>query len=146
MVWAIGSPKVEEQSFRIANGDFESMAEGELPNLFPVQFGEWSGNPAEVVKEASGNKILRFLRTDNVKGDPDGFASNCSVFQLFDLSALRRELEVKPSQAQYSLKLSAHVSVVTRHPLIPNCTNPRSLSVSSCSMPSLSRLAKNGPE
>ena len=107
MVWAIGSPKVEEQSFRIANGDFESMAEGELPNLFPVQFGEWSGNPAEVVKEASGNKILRFLRTDNVKGDPDGFASNCSVFQLFDLSALRRELEVKPSQAQYSLKLSA---------------------------------------
>ena len=87
MVWAIGSPKVEEQSFRIANGDFESMAEGELPNLFPVQFGEWSGNPAEVVKEASGNKILRFLRTENVKhgqreARPRTGKPNCSVFQL----------------------------------------------------------------
>ena len=112
MVWAIGSPKLEEQSFRIANGDFESMAVGELPNLFPVQFGEWSGNPAEVVKEASGNKILRFLRTENVKhgqreARPRTGKPNCSVFQLVDLSALRRQLAVEPSQAQYSLKLSA---------------------------------------
>ena len=75
MVWAIGSPKVEEQSFRIANGDFESMAEGPTPTQFPVRFGEWSGNPAEVVKEANGNKILKFVRTANVKGDSDGFAS-----------------------------------------------------------------------
>jgi len=107
MAWAIGSPKAEAQVFDLAHGDFESMAEGPTPTQFPVRFGEWAGNPAEVVKEANGNKLLRFVRTANVKGDPDGFASNCSVFQLVDLSALRRQLKVEPSQAQYSLKLSA---------------------------------------
>jgi hypothetical protein len=107
MIWAIGSPKAEARVFDIAHGDFEKIAEGPTPTQFPIRFGEWAGNPAEVVKEASGNKILRFVRTANVKGDPDGFASNCSVFQLVDLSVLRRQLEAKPSQAQYSLKLSA---------------------------------------
>lgn len=107
MIWAIGSPKAEARVFDIAHGDFEKIAEGPTPTQFPIRFGEWAGNPAEVVKEADGNKILRFVRTANVKGDPDGFASNCSVFQLVDLSVLRRQLEAKPSQAQYSLKLSA---------------------------------------
>jgi len=107
MIWAIGSPKAEARVFDIAHGDFEKIAEGPTPTQFPIRFGEWAGNPAEVVKEASGNKILRFVRTANVKGDPDGFASNCSVFQLVDLSVLRRQLEAKPSQAQYALKLSA---------------------------------------
>ena len=107
MIWAIGSPKAEARVFDIAHGDFEKIAEGPTPTQFPIRFGEWAGNPAEVVKEASGNKILRFVRTANVKGDPDGFASNCSVFQLVDLSVLRRQLEAKPAQAQYSLKLSA---------------------------------------
>ena len=107
MAWAIVTPKAEAQVFDIAHGDFESMAEGSIPTQFPVRFGEWAGNPAEVVKEANGNKVLRFIRTANVKGKPDGFASNCSVFQLVDLSALRRQLKVEQSQAQYSLQLSA---------------------------------------
>jgi len=107
MVWAIGSPKAEAQVFDIAHGDFESMAEGPTPTQFPVRFGEWAGNPAEVVKEANGNKILRFVRTANVKGDPDGFASNCSVFQLVDLSALRQQWKADQSRSQFSLKLSA---------------------------------------
>jgi len=107
MVWAINSPKAEARVFEIAHGDFESMAEGLTPTQFPVRFGEWAGNPAEVVKEASGNKILRFVRTANVKGDPGGFASNCSVFQLVDLSALRQQWEAGQSQSQFSLKLSA---------------------------------------
>ena len=63
MIWAIDSPKVEAQVFDIAHGDFETMAEGPTPTQFPVRFGEWAGNPAEVVKEADGNKILRFVRT-----------------------------------------------------------------------------------
>jgi anti-sigma factor RsiW len=107
MVWAIGSPKAEARVFNIAHGDFESLAVGPMSKGFPVRFGEWGGNPAEVVKEASGNKILRLVRTANVKGDPGGFASNCSVFQLVDLSALRQQWEIDPSQAHYSLKLSA---------------------------------------
>ncbi len=107
MVWAIGSPKAEARVFDIAHGDFESMTEGPTPTQFPVRFGEWAGNPAEVVKEANGNKILRLVRTANVKGDPDGFASNCSVFQLVDLSALRQQWEVDQSKSLFSLKLSA---------------------------------------
>ena len=107
MVWAIGSPKVEARVFDIAHGDFETMGEGLTPTQFPVRFDEWAGNPAEVVKEASGNKILRFVRTANVKGDPDGFASNCSVFQLVDLSALRQQWKADQSRSQFSLKLSA---------------------------------------
>jgi hypothetical protein len=107
MIWAIDSPKSEARVFDIAHGDFETMAEGPTPTQFPVRFGEWAGNPAEVVKEASGNKVLRFVRTANVKGDPDGFASNCSVFQLLDLSALRQQLEAEQTQGHYSLKLSA---------------------------------------
>lgn len=107
MVWAIGSPKAEVRVFDIAHGDFESMPEGPTPVSFPVRFGEWAGNPAEVVKEANGNKILRLVRTANVKGDPDGFASNCSVFQLVDLSAIRQQWRNDTSDAQFSLKLSA---------------------------------------
>ena len=107
MIWAIDSPKVEAQVFDIAHGDFETMAEGPTPTQFPVRFGEWAGNPAEVVKEADGNKILRFVRTANVKGTPDGIASNCSVFQLVDLTALRQQLEAEQTQGNYSLKLSA---------------------------------------
>ena len=107
MIWAIGSPKTEARVFDIAHGDFETMAEGPTPMQFPVRFGEWAGNPAEVVKEADGNKVLRFVRTANVKGAPDGFASNCSVFQLVDLTALRQQLEAEQTQGRYSLKLSA---------------------------------------
>jgi len=107
MVWAAGSPKAEARLLDIAHGDFESLAEGPTPTEFPIRFGEWAGNPAEVVKEASGNKTLRLVRTANVKGDPDGFASNCSVFQLVDLSALRPQWGAEPSPAQFSLKLSA---------------------------------------
>ena len=107
MAWAIGSPKAEAQVFDIAHGDFESLAEGPTPTQFPVRFGEWAGNPAEVVKEANGNKLLRFVRTANVKDNPDGFASNCSVFQLVDLSALRQQWKADQSRSQFSLKLSA---------------------------------------
>ena len=106
-VWAINSPKAEARVFDIAHGDFESMAEGPIPKGFPVRFGEWGGNPAEVVEEADGNRILRLLATANVKEDPNGFASNCSVFQLVDLSALRQQWEAEQSQAQFSLNLSA---------------------------------------
>ena len=107
MIWAIDSPKLEARVFDIAHGNFETMAEGPTPTQFPVRFSEWAGNPAEVVKEASGNKVLRFIRTANVKGTPDGIASNCSVFQLVDLTALRQQLEAEQTQGNYSLKLSA---------------------------------------
>jgi hypothetical protein len=107
MVWAAGLPKAEARALRIAHGDFESLPEGPIAKGFPVRFGEWGGNPAEVIKEADGNRILRFLATANVKEDPDGFASNCSVFQLVDLSALHKQWSAEQSQSQFSLNLSA---------------------------------------
>lgn len=105
MVWAVGSPKAEARALRIAHGDFESLPAGPIAKGFPVRFGEWGGNPAEVIKEDDGNNLLKFVRTANVKEDPNGFASNCSVFQLVDLSALRQQWI--QSQSQFSLKLSA---------------------------------------
>lgn len=107
VVWAVGSPKATARIFDIAHGNFESMPVGAIPKRFPVRFGEWCGNPAEVIKEADGNQSLRFVATANVNQDPNGFASNCSVFQLVDLSALRQELAADQSQSQFSLNLSA---------------------------------------
>jgi len=108
VVLAIGSPKATARTFDIAHGDFESMSTGAIPKRFPARVGEWSGNPAEVVKQADGNQALRFIETANVNQDPNGFASNCTVFQLVDLTALRQELESDHAESQFSLKLSAH--------------------------------------
>jgi len=67
----------------------------------------WGGNPAEVIEEADGNRMLRFLKTGKVNGDPDDVASNCSVFQLVDLSSLRQQWGVTDSRSQVTLKLTA---------------------------------------
>lgn len=107
VVLAIGSPKATARTFDIAHGDFESMPVGSIPERFPVRAGEWCGNPAEVIQEADGNRTLRFLATANVKEDPNGFASNCSVFQIVDLADLRQELEADRSESAFSLQLSA---------------------------------------
>ena len=107
MVWAADSPKAEARVFSIAHGDFESMAVGPIPKGFPVRFGEWGGNPAGVIQEEGGNRLLRLLATGNVKEEPNGFASNCSVFQLVDLSSLRQDWDTDQTQSQFSLKLSA---------------------------------------
>lgn len=106
VVWAMGSPRSEASGIPIANGDFQSMS-GRVTAGFPSQFGHWSGNPAEVVEAPDGNRTLRFLETGNVIGNPDGGASNCSVFQLIDLSALRRQWDIDRSDSQLMLELSA---------------------------------------
>lgn len=108
VVLAIGSPKATARTFDIAHGDFESMPVGKVPRRFPDRVGQWCGNPAEVIQEADGNQALRFIATANVNEDPNGFASNCSVFQLIDLSALRQEWDADRSDTEFSLKLSAH--------------------------------------
>ena len=107
MVWAVASPKAEARVFSIAHGDFESMAVGTIPNRIPAKFGEWGGDPAEVIEEVDGNQVLRFLETANVTGDPNGGASACNVFQIIDLSTLRQQSDTENSGAQITLKLSA---------------------------------------
>ncbi len=106
VVWAVNSPKSEASLVPIANGNFEESV-GPVASGFPNRFGYWSGNPAEVVQQTDGNQALRFLETGNVMGTPGGGASNCSVFQLVDLSSLRRQWAADRSESQQTLELSA---------------------------------------
>lgn len=106
VVWAMNSPKSEAKSVPVSNGDFEDFA-GPVEIGFPAQFGRWSGNPAEVIEEADGNRILRFLETGNVMDNPDGFATNCSVFQLIDLTSFRQQWDADSPDVQISLEFSA---------------------------------------
>ena len=106
MVWAMNSPRSEASYIPIANGNFQSVP-GPVASGFPDRFGYWSGNPAEVVEEPDGNQALRFLETGNVMGIPDGGASNCSVFQWVDLSALQSQWKADRSECRLTLELSA---------------------------------------
>ena len=106
VVWAMNSPQSHARRVEVANGDFEAFS-GPVENGFPSHFGKWGGNPAEVIEEAGGNRVLRFLKTGNVSGGPDDLASNCSVFQLVDLSSLRQQLGITDPETQVTLNLSA---------------------------------------
>jgi len=106
VVWAVNSPRSQARAIHVANGDFEAFS-GLVDIGFPSHFGQWGGNPAEVIEEADGNRMLRLLKTGNVNGGPDDFASNCSVFQLIDLSFLRQQWETTNPETQVTLNLSA---------------------------------------
>lgn len=106
VVWAVNSPRSQAKALHVANGDFEAFS-GPVEIGFPSHFGQWGGNPAEVIEEADGNRMLRLLKTGNVNGDPDDLASNCSVFQLVDLSPLRQQWESTDPETQVTLNLSA---------------------------------------
>jgi hypothetical protein len=106
VVWAVNSPQSQARALHVANSDFETFS-GPVEIGFPSHFGRWGGNPAEVIEEADGNRVLRLLKTENVNGDPNDFASNCSVFQLVDLSSLRQQWETTDPETQVTLNLSA---------------------------------------
>ncbi len=106
VVWAVKSPQSQARPIQIANGDFETFC-GPIELGFPSHFGSWGGNPAEVIEEADGNRMLRLLKTGNVNGEFNDFASNCSVFQLVDLSSLRQQWETTDPETQVTLNLSA---------------------------------------
>ncbi|MGY8642599.1 MAG: hypothetical protein ACKVJU_16075 [Verrucomicrobiales bacterium] len=103
---AVGAPKSEVSLIPIANGSFETMS-GPVPIGFPTRFGEWCGDPAEVIEGAGGNHTLRFLESANVTGKPDGGASACNVFQLVDLRSFQQDWDTKNSDEQVTLELSA---------------------------------------
>lgn len=106
VVWAVNSPKSQAQEITVVNGDFEAFA-GPLPIGFPSDFGVWSGNPSEVVEEEDGNRVLRLLKTANVNGEANDLASNCSVFQLVDLSTLQQQLKMRAREMQVTLNFTA---------------------------------------
>jgi hypothetical protein len=106
LVWAMNSPQSQARKLNVVNGDFEAFS-GPVESGFPSHFGKWGGNPAEVIEEADGNRVLRFLKTGDVRGGPDDLASNCSVFQLVDLSPLRQQLGMTDPESQVTLNLSA---------------------------------------
>jgi hypothetical protein len=104
MVWAVGAPKAVARACSIAHGDFESLPVGRIPNRFPAGFGEWGGDPAEVVSR-DGKQELRLLQTANIAGLANGPAAACDVFQLVDLSTLRQQGTI---DTEFSLELVAH--------------------------------------
>ena len=106
VVWAMNSPQSQARVLQVANGDFEAFS-GPVEIGFPSHFGKWGGNPAEVIEDADGNRVLRFLKTGDVRGGPDDLASNCSVFQLVDLSPLRQQLGVSDPDTRVTLNLSS---------------------------------------
>ena len=106
VVSAMNSPRLETSFLPVADASFESMS-GPVSIGFPTQFGRWSGDPAEVVEDASGNRQLRFLKTANVMGNPGGGASACNVFQLVDLTSLQQRWGTQNSDDQFTLELSA---------------------------------------
>ncbi len=121
VVWAVGLPKAEERILSLANGDFEAMPEGAIERKFPAQFHKWSGDPAEVVEPAGGNRTLRFLATASVSGLPNGPAFSCDVFQLVDLRSLRQQWSAIDPEAQLTLELSARF----RQDALPSDTEAR---------------------
>ena len=106
VVWAVNSPQSQVRTLHIVNGDFETMS-GPVEGGFPSHFGTWGGNPAEVIEGSKGSRMLRFLKTGNVNGDSDDPASNCSVFQLVDLSFLRQQWNTADPGSQVTLNLTA---------------------------------------
>ncbi len=75
VVWAMQSSKSEATTISVSNGSFEN-AVGPIPHEFPLQFGKWAGDPSEVIEQANGNRVMRFLETANVTGKPGGGASH----------------------------------------------------------------------
>jgi len=107
VAWAIGKPKAEVSSLNVAHGTFDSLPPGPIVRGISSRFGEWSGDPVEVVEESDGNRRLRFMKTGNVTGNPKGGASACNAFQFIDLAALRHQWQTSDSDARQTLELSA---------------------------------------
>ncbi len=104
VVWAMQSPKSEATTVSVSNGDFENYL-GSVPRGLPQQFGKWSGDPSEVIEQANGDRVLRFIETDNVAGTPGGGATACNVFQLIDLTSIQQQNA--DEQSDLSLTLTA---------------------------------------
>ena len=139
----MNSPQSQARKLNVANGDFEAFS-GPVEIGFPSHFGKWGGNPAEVIEEADGNRVLRFLKTGDVRGGPDDLASNCSVFQLIDLSPLRQQLGMTDPETQVTLNLSARFRREKTPQPIPSSRNLVEVAASTFSMLSLKRLANDG--
>ncbi|MEY5027493.1 MAG: hypothetical protein RLZZ244_3021 [Verrucomicrobiota bacterium] len=93
--WAIASPRVVATSTRLStlgDGSFEAGA-GRLPSGFPISYGSWSGDEAEVVEanedlRRGGKRVLCFLRAEGDPGRPKSSPASCDVYQVVDLRAL----------------------------------------------------------
>ncbi|MDF1752125.1 MAG: hypothetical protein P1U89_05030 [Verrucomicrobiales bacterium] len=99
-------PKSIVTPIPVAHGDFDSLPLEPIERGFSSSFGQWSGDPANVIEDADGNRRLRFMATGNVKGDPNGGASACNAFQFIDLTNLRVQRQIAEPASQSTLELS----------------------------------------
>lgn len=107
VVWASigGTPKAESRVVKIANGDFESLS-GPVSRELPTGFNEWGGDPAEVVTQANGNRVLRFVETSREQNEPDGLSYSCDVAQFLDLRSLRSEMSESDNGGEWVIELT----------------------------------------
>jgi hypothetical protein len=101
-------PKSVVTYLPLAHGNFDSLPLGPIESGFSSRFGQWSGDPVDVIEEADGNQRLCFMETGNVKGDPKGGASASNAFQFIDLAALRNQWQSNDPGAQQTLELSVN--------------------------------------
>jgi hypothetical protein len=79
--------------FALVDGSFEEPRE-RLGSGFPVQFGVWSGDEAEIVGGTSvaagdGKRALCFKRAQREPVLPHHGAASCDMYQLVDLTSLQ---------------------------------------------------------
>lgn len=81
--------------FELVDGSFEQQS-GRIASGFPVAFGVWSGDEAEMVSDGAakapdGQQVLRFVRAEHESPLPNDGAASCDVYQLVDLRPFMAE-------------------------------------------------------
>lgn len=97
--------------FSLEDGGFETRT-GRLPPGFPVAFGVWTGDEAEVVSAPNaqaenakeGTHALRFVRAEREPSLPNYGAASCDVYQLVDLRPLRSGLTPQEATLELSVQ------------------------------------------
>jgi hypothetical protein len=90
--------------FALVDGSFEASS-GRIASGFPVNFGAWSGDAAEIVsaKAMDGEQALRFVRAEREPSLPSVGAASCDVFQLVDLRPLIAEAALGDATLELSV-------------------------------------------
>ncbi|HTB81961.1 MAG TPA: hypothetical protein VK717_13845 [Opitutaceae bacterium] len=114
----LGSVCAQAQELSLRNGGFEVYEN--TSQFFPDHFGYWSGDMTEIklapdqgIHPRSGHGMLRFLKTDISPGPVGGPGISSQLFQLIDLTPVRKELD---AGSEVRLTLEAYFNRVAGGP------------------------------
>jgi hypothetical protein len=109
-VWAYAVPRFAELAVKLlplANPGFEAAATIP-PEGLPKVFGEWSGDYNTVVGAENGiapregDRMLRFLRADDVRTAPGSVSLSSEMWQIIDVAELRKTIGSGPATLEFS--------------------------------------------